>query len=483
MFAYAGEPLTPAIDAVVKDGKATASDIGLFVEDLDDGKTLYEHDADKSFNPASVTKVITTATALKILGPGYTFKTHLLRTGEVTGGKLAGDLVVYGEGDPSITLERLWRIASLVKVAGVKEITGNLVIDDSYFDSDRSGAGYDDFDDDKAYTAPNGAVSATWNCVAVWVRPGAKPGLPAEIALDPPTSFVSVVNHATTGGPGSRRRVAVTIDKRVITINGSMPLWEPEKAYYRPIDDPPTFFGTLLREYLLEDGVVIRGTVKVGATPAGAAELFTYDSEPFGVIVRDLNKYSNNFTAEQILKALGAARYGAPGTEKKGLDAIGEHLTSLGVPAGSWVIQNGSGLTRGNRVSPKLFVKVLEAAYNDFKVRGDFVASLGIAGEDGTLAHRMIGTPAAGAVRGKTGTVDGATCLAGYVEAANGHVLAFAILMNGVTGRTRSAQQVQDKVGALLATWGGAALPEVANVSGSGSSGPAPAPSPDTKTQ
>ena len=442
------------LDQLVKDSKPIASDVGVFVEDLDDGSTLYEHKADTPFNPASVTKIVTTETALEVLGPGHLFRTHVLASGAVEKGTLHGDLVIYGEGDPSITLERLWRIASLIKVAGVNDVSGNIVVDDSFFDDVRSGAGYDDFDDDKAYTAPIGAVSATWNTVAVWVKPGDKPGSPALVSLDPPTSFVKVVNHATTASSGSRRRIDVTIKDRVITVNGAIPLWQPAKAWYRPIDDPPAYFATLLKEYLAQQGVTVRGAYVHGPTPAGATELFAFESEPLGVIVRDLNKYSNNFTAEQILKAVGAAKYGAPGSAQKGLDAIGEHLLALGVPPGSWSIKNGSGLNRDNKVSPRVFGKVLEAAYNDFKVRGDFVASLGIAGEDGTLVHRMIGTPGAGTVRGKTGTVDGSTCLAGYVLASNGHVLAFSILMNGVSGRTFAAHLAQDKIAISLAQWG-----------------------------
>ena len=460
-FAASGDSaLSATLQKLAGEAWKADIDVGLMVVDLDTGEQLFEHNADKSYNPASVTKVLTTAAALDALGPGYKFKTRVARAGKLEGGVIKGDLVLRGDGDPSLTLERLWRLASLVKVAGVSEITGDLVIDDSYFDREREGSGYDDFDDNRAYTAPVGAISATWNTVAVAVRPGAKAGAPLDVALDPPTAYVTLVNKGKTSGPGERRRVGVIIDhaKKTITVSGSMPLYHPEKAYYRPIDDPPKYFATLLREYLAKEGVVVRGGIRTGenaAVPPNSTPLFDFESEPLGVIVRDLNKFSNNFTAEQILKGLGAWRYGAPGTTQKGLDAVGEFLEKRGVAKGSFTIRNGSGLARDNKVSPRTFLAALSGAYDDFEVRGDFVASMGIAGEDGTLAHRMIGTPAEGNIRAKTGTVDGSTCIAGYARAANGHTLAFAILMNGVGGKVRRAVGIQDRVGSALASWQG----------------------------
>lgn len=460
-YAAAGDPaLAATLQKLAGEAWKANIDAGVMVTDLDTGERLFEHNADRTYNPASVTKVLTTAAALEALGPGYKFKTRVARAGKLEGGILKGDLVLRGDGDPSLTLERLWRLASLVKVAGVSEVTGDIVVDDSYFDREREGSGYDDFDDNRAYTAPVGALSATWNTVAVAVRPGAKAGAPLDVALDPPTGYVTLLNKGKTSSAGERRRVAVVIDhvKKTITVTGSMPLYHPEKAYYRPIDDPPRYFATLLREYLAKEGVLVRGGIRTGesaAVPANPTPLFDFESEPLGVIVRDLNKFSNNFTAEQILKGLGAWRHGAPGTTQKGLDTVGEFLEKRGVAKGSWTIRNGSGLARDNKVSPRTFVAALAGAYDDFEVRGDFVASMGIAGEDGTLAHRMIGTPAEGNVRAKTGTVDGSTCIAGYARAANGHTLAFAILMNGVSGRVRRAVAIQDRIGVALASWQG----------------------------
>lgn len=461
------DPLAAALQKIAGEAWKANIDAGIQVTDLDTGEVLFENNADRTYNPASVTKVLTTAAALDALGPGYKFSTHVSRAGKLEAGVIKGDLVIRGDGDPSLTLERMWRIASLVKVAGVSEVTGDIVVDDGYFDREREGSGYDDFDDNRAYTAPVGAVSATWNTVAVAVRPGAKAGAPLDVALDPATGYVTLVNKGKTGAAGVRRRVAVIVDhtKKTITVSGVMPLHHREKMYYRPIDDPPRYFATLLKEYMAKEGVVVRGGIRTGenaAVPANPTPLFTFESEPLGVIVRDLNKFSNNFTAEQILKALGAWRYGAPGTAQKGLDAVGEFLEKNGVPKGSWSLRNGSGLARDNKVSPRMFVNALTAAYSDFEVRGDFVASMGIAGEDGTLAHRMIGTPAEGNVRAKTGTVDGSTCIAGYARAANGHTLAFAILMNGVSGKVRRAVRLQDRLGSALASWRGNAAPTVA---------------------
>ncbi len=484
LFAAAGAPALPAeLSQLVAEAERQRMSVGLAVADVDSGDLLFEHNADEPFNPASVTKVVTTVVALKVLGPSYGFTTDVLRAGNLEGGVVSGDLVVRGKGDPSLTLERVWRLASLVRVAGVREVRGDLVIDDGYFDAERTGSGYDEFDADRAYAAPLGAVSATWNSIAIVVRPGGTPGLPVDVALDPPTGFVRLENRATTSRKGHRRRLALATDRRTFTLSGTYPVGAPEKVYYRPIDDPPAYFGALLRENLAKEGVTIHGTVRQGTTPAGAIPLVTHESEPLGTIVRGLNKLSNNFTAEQLLKAVGAERYGTPGTRQKGLDAVAEFLGGLGIPAGSYSLRNGSGLARDHRLSPRLFLRVLQAAYDDFSVRGDFLASLGIAGRDGTMSHRMVGLAGAGKVRGKTGTVDGSTCLAGYAHAANGRTLAFAVLMNRVGLKTVRAQEIQDRIGSALAAWSADPAPVAPHVPSpavrAADLGPLPSPSPE----
>ena len=222
------------------------------------------------------------------------------------------------------------------------------------------------------------------------------------------------------------------------------------RVYRRRVTNPPLYAAYTLKALLERRGIVVGQAPRLGAAPAtGLKVLATADSPALGVVVHDLNKRSNNFIAEQVLRTLGAEIVGRPGSWDRGLEAVGRYLASLGIRKGSYQMMNGSGLYDSNRFSPEEMVTVLRGAMRDFRIAPEFMASLAIAGTDGTIGHRMGNTLAERYVRAKTGTLATASCLSGIAGSPGHGPLVFSILMNDLTG-AGEARQAQDRAAELL---------------------------------
>ena len=435
--------------------------VGICVKSLDTGEVIFERSPDELLNPASNVKLFTAAAALGRLGPEYRFETEFLAGPGANG---ARTLFVRGKGDPTFLAERLWAVAGELSGLGLDRVA-DLVVDDSFFDGVREGPGFDQEVGDRAYLAPAGAVSLDFNTVAVRVSPGPRVGAPARVRTEPPGDFVEVENRTVTVGPRAKRRVKVSSQagsnghQRVVLV-GQVPLGGRSQVIWRRVDDPPLHFGFTLRRLLEQRGVKVAGPVRRGIVADGAALLLVSESEPLSLVVRRLQKHSNNFVAEQILKTLGAEARGAPGSWPKGIAAVEDFLTGAGIPRGSYLMRNGSGLNDANRFSARQTVRLLEEMWRRFPIAAEFVSALPVAGRDGSIRWRMEGTPAAGRLRAKTGTLAGVTSLSGYVEASGGERLAFAILVNDHGGQAQTVRAV-DELGSVLAA-GGAPAPSLA---------------------
>jgi D-alanyl-D-alanine carboxypeptidase/D-alanyl-D-alanine-endopeptidase (penicillin-binding protein 4) len=291
------------------------------------------------------------------------------------------------------------------------------------------------------------------------VAPGEREGAPARVSLEPATDFFAVENRAITTAPGTRRRVAISsgpaAGRQRVAVEGRVPAGSRPQVVYRKVDDPPRFLGATLRRYLELRGVRVTGKVRLGPAPEGARLVHVAESEPLGDVVRRLNKHSNNFVAEQILKALGAEAHGPPGTWPKGVAAVEAFLAEAGLPRGSYLMKNGSGLNDANRFSARQTVALLEVMWRRFPLMAEFVGALPVAARDGTIRWRMEGTDAAGRLRAKTGTLTGVSSLSGYAESRGGERLAFAILVNDHPGRTAEAVRAVDALAAAVAAAGG----------------------------
>ena len=452
--AEARQALREKLAEIVSRTALAGARAGILVESLDTGEVVYARSPDELFNPASNVKLFTAAAALAELGPEYRFATEFF---EVPGARHAPNLHVRGKGDPTLVTERLWAIAGELSHLGLDRV-GDLVLDDSWFDDARYGPGYDQEQSDRAYLAPTGALSLDFNAVAIHVAPGDAEGSPGRIRLEPPSDFFVLENHTVTAPARALRRVTVSSQasggRQRVTAEGKLPLGSRRQVLYRRIDDPNLFFGQTLRRLLELRGVKVSGRVRRGPLPAGASLLYVAESEPLAEVVRHLEKHSNNFMAEQILKALGAEVSGPPGTWPKGVAAVESFLAEAGIPRGSYLMKNGSGLNDANRFSARQTVALLKAMWHRFPLMVEFVGALPVAGRDGTIRWRMEGTAAEGHLRAKTGTLEGVTSLSGYVETRSGEHLAFAVLVNDGGGLGAAAVRAVDDLGSALASAG-----------------------------
>jgi D-alanyl-D-alanine carboxypeptidase/D-alanyl-D-alanine-endopeptidase (penicillin-binding protein 4) len=365
-------------------GRSIGGASGFWAYDTTAGRLLANFRAGSQRSPASVEKLLTSATALDRAGSQAQIQTAASMTGTVTEGVLQGDLFVKGHGDPSLGYAGLGRLARAVQRAGIDEITGHVFGDESYFDSRRGGP------------ASGFATSA-------WV------------------------------GPLS-----------ALAFNGG--LMRPYGHGFQR--NPPRFVAKRMEAKLEGVGVVVTGGHRSGVAPATAQPIATVWSPQLAALVRHMNTVSDNYYAEILIKALGAA-YGTGGTTERGAAVVRAFESEHGI---SSRIVDGSGLSRGNAVSPKTVGRLLVEAQSEPWFDA-FYRSLPLAGASGTLKKRMRGTAAAGRCRAKTGTLIGVSALAGYCQSRSGHRIAFAILMNRVN--VWSAHRIQDRIAATLATYRG----------------------------
>lgn len=432
--------------------------VGIQIVSLNSHEVIYEHHPKTSLNPASNTKLLTSAVALVKLNPEYQFTTAAYIDGKLQNGVLAGDLYVKGGGDPALSYEGLLFLAREVYNAGVRTIAGNIVGDDSFFDAEREFSGWYDFD--KVYSGKISALSLNNNAVKLIIKPSARAGHSPEIILDPPTSYVKVQNKARTlaarnGVYASRlKSEAMEPDdagEETLVVQGKVSTASKSGvAAYVNIDDPSLFTTTTFKDALAQVGINVGGSAVLGKLTKKSWRIAAYASAPLAHIICEANKISSNFVAEQLLKTLGAEVLGPPGTTAKGLQVVQEFLAELGIAPEAYVLENGSGLSRNNRLSPEQIVALLAYMYENFEVRSEFLASLAVAGVDGTLHRRLRDTQAERRLRAKTGAITGVSCLSGYAVSKDNEVFAFSIMMNDYRSGGYAVKEIQNKIGLLL---------------------------------
>ncbi len=422
---------------------------GIKIHSLERNQTLYSVNSHRLFAPASNVKLLTTAMALKRLRPDYRFKTGLYATTPVGGETLRGDIFIKGFGDPNLVSEQMWLLVKELKNIPLRKVHGDIIADASFFDNNlrvktwkKGGV--------EAYNAPLGALSFNFNTVTVHINPGEKPGDRPVVVVDPNIEFIRVDNRARTVSKSKRSRLIVNrIDRgghNEITISGVVSVNHARETYYLNITRPAYYAASVFKEYLRQEGVEVTGKVRVGFVPEGAYEILSHSSMPLSLILRGLNKFSNNFVAEQILKTIGADIYGSPGTTLNGLRAMDEYMQSLKYKPEGFSILDGSGLSRQNRLSPDQIVSVFQDMYADLGVYPEFISALGVMGRDGNVLKRMNGHNSAERARVKTGTLNSVSALSGYFQSADGERFAFSILMNDLKCSNGQAKRLQDRI-------------------------------------
>ncbi|MCA9699024.1 MAG: D-alanyl-D-alanine carboxypeptidase/D-alanyl-D-alanine-endopeptidase, partial [Myxococcales bacterium] len=310
--AVAPADLGTQIDAVLK--KAGLLDpnspvkVGISVVDLESGKTLYSHDADVALNPASNTKLVTTAAALHILGPEHRYATRIWAEGQPVDGVLQGKLYLQGGGDPSLVTGELYEMAGSLLAAGVTRIKGPIIVDAGRFDHDGLPPGFEQKDEFASHRAPGGAMSVNYNTYEVHVAAAKAAGGAPQLILEPPVADIVLENQAKTVA-GKRNKLwfstAEKGGKTVVTVHGDIGVEAPRTSYRYPVTDPSRYAGELLVLALKQRGIKIdKASVSTGDVPDDAELLVTFRSETLSELCRGVNKYSNNFMAEQILRTL-----------------------------------------------------------------------------------------------------------------------------------------------------------------------------------
>ena len=427
--------------------------VGVQVVDVETGEEVFARGADAVLNPASTMKVITAAAALKNLGPAYRFTTDIFGDPEFElrpDGTLEGNLYVKGHGDPTFVVEKLWKLVRDLRLNGIERIEGDVVFDDTFHTGGAMLPGWNkkrDIERGPTYFSTLSALSLNMNTAVMIVGPGTEVGAPARVTLETPTmGYVEVVNELTTGRERSRRSVDI---ERVVedgttkfTLEGSVPQDAKRVRYRRTVGDPTAHFVSAFQKMFEEQGIRVRGGFKRGVTPFDAEMIDHVPSPPLVAVLMDMNKYSLNFQAEQVLRTLGAEMEGE-GTTDAGLRVVRRYLNGIGVSDDQFRLINGSGLSRQAGLAPAALTAVLVDMARNRQVGAEFTASLAIGGTDGTLWSRLRDAP--GRLRGKTGTLDGVHCLAGYLDADNGRRYAFAFLTNWSNStRVSSVRDVHD---------------------------------------
>ncbi|GLU46499.1 D-alanyl-D-alanine carboxypeptidase/D-alanyl-D-alanine endopeptidase [Nocardiopsis ansamitocini] len=447
------------LDALLKDPLLAGATSGVVVRNAATGEVLYEHQPQTSLLPASNNKLLTSAAALEVLGADYRFSTLVSATAAPSDGVIEGDMHLIGTGDPSLTAETFDALAAKVADAGVTEVTGDLIADDTWFDDARLGAGWEAGDQPYYYAAQVSALTVAANSdldtgvVEVQVSPGTRGGRAVGVALRPATDYVRVDNTATTGGRG---KLAVTrrLGGNTIAVSGGLPLGGRAVTELRTVHEPTGYALDVFRRALADNGVRVGGSPVSGTAPADLIGLVHHESAELGELLVPFMKLSNNTHAEILVKTIGR-RAGGEGSWAAGLPEVERALTRIGLdtPGLGLELTDGSGLSRGNRLSAALLADLLQEATDEpwfetwtdsFPIAGDPDRMVG-----GTLTNRMRGTPAAGNVRAKTGTMTGVSALSGYVTGKRGEPLLFVVLDNGHTGA--APRPVQDAIAVRLA--------------------------------
>jgi D-alanyl-D-alanine carboxypeptidase/D-alanyl-D-alanine-endopeptidase (penicillin-binding protein 4) len=450
------DALRKAVDTLLSQSPLAGAHVGVQVEALDDGAVVYSKNPDDLLNPASNTKLITSAAALMRLGPEYRFTTDYLGDKPITKGRV-GTLFVKGRGDPAVNTERLDGLVSDLWHRGLRNV-GDIVLDDTFFDREEFGPGWEQETSDKSWAAGVGALSLNHNNVAIYISPGDRVGARARVEVDPDAREYFVVESKVTTVRSDRRKLrphAIVDGERTrIVVEGRIPLRSDTIVNFRRVGDPTFYYGNTLRVLLERRGIHVAGKVRRGVVPPDAALIQSYDSPALAEVVRDMNKVSSNFIAEMLVKTLGAELKGAPGTWPKGIDVTQDLLAELGLARGTYTLRNGSGLNDTNRFTARQMAMLLQGVWKRFPVAAEFVASLGIAARDGTMRLRMEGTDAAGRLRAKTGTLEHVTALSGYVQSLGGERFVFSVLVNDWTGKSGLVISSIDRLGVMLAASG-----------------------------
>jgi D-alanyl-D-alanine carboxypeptidase/D-alanyl-D-alanine-endopeptidase (penicillin-binding protein 4) len=451
---------------------------GVKIVSLDSGKTVFEHNPQKLFSPASNSKLYTVALALDWLGADYRIKTSLYAQAKPNqAGTLNGDLIVYGRGDPAINArlhgndicQALEPLVDALTNASVKRIAGDLVGDESYFHGPPFGSGWGWDDLEYYYGAEISALTINDNTLQATVKPGARVGAPCQLALLPATAWLTWSNRTETVEKGAPRAIHLyhPLCQNLIYVSGQMPIDDAGSTHEVTFHNPAGLFVSFFQQALARRGIKVTGRLRTlnwldrEAQPLDRArlvELGSVASLPLRDIARAVLKPSQNLYADLLLAHVGeqARTADTPADETSedlGIRELNKFLAEAGIKRGETIFEEGSGLSRDNLTTPNATVTLLQFMHRR-PCAQVYLEALPIAGVDGTLKNRMKGTPAAGNVRAKTGTLRWANTISGHVTTAADEHLVFSLMVNRYY-ESRPARGDLDTILVLLAGFTG----------------------------
>jgi D-alanyl-D-alanine carboxypeptidase/D-alanyl-D-alanine-endopeptidase (penicillin-binding protein 4) len=443
--ASAAQSLPPPVVGALRVAHIPQQNTGVLVVEADSGKrVLVSNNVSQPFNPASVMKLVTTDAALEILGPTYRWKTQAYIDGTLANGVLNGDLILKGGGDPKLVLENFWLFLRQLRARGIKDIRGNLVLDRSYFAESSYDPAQFDGDPQKPYNAGPDALLLNYRTQAFRFEPDVANGV-VNVSMDPPMAGVTITPPRLSQEPCGDWQGKLMLNNQANAANFAGTYAAdcgPRVWYVHPYRMTNLqYVGASFVQMWAELGGSFSGRVLNGLVTPTARLMVEVQSPPLPEVIRDINKYSNNLMARQVLLTLGAEMTGQPGDTTNAVRAVRSWLNDKGIDTSALVIENGAGLSRIDRVTPLLLGSLLVQAYRS-PLMPEFVSSLPLVGYDGTMRRRLKTQSVAGQAHIKTGTLNDVRSIAGYVQAASGKTYVVVFLINHAAAP--NGQQAQD---------------------------------------
>lgn len=443
----ARENLPPEVAQALARAGVPLSNVALTVQSVDAARPSLSLNAQTPMNPASVMKLVTTFAAFEILGPTFNWRTEVYLGGPLKDGVLQGDLILKGYGDPQLTFEKFWLLIHELRARGVREIRGDLVLDRSYFalDGTYDPAGFDN-EPTRPYNVGADALMLNYKTARFNFRPQPASNS-VQIIFEPPLAAVDIDNQLglSKGACGNWRHalnftMSETDGRTQLHFRGNYPIECGERNWNIALFTHQRFMWSVFKAMWQQAGGVLRGSVRDGLMPPNAIPFVLRESPPLPDVLRDMNKFSNNAIAKQVFLTLGAEALQMPGRYDRSAMVVRDWLNVRGTPMPDLILENGSGLSRNERISAADLLSLLIAAYRS-PLMPEFISTLPLVARDGTMQRRLKAAGVAGQAHVKTGSLDNVRSIAGFVLDQRGQRSAFVFIVNHPNASaTREAQ-------------------------------------------
>ncbi len=444
--AMAAEPELPVgVRAVLELRQVPDESLSVWIQDVESGEVVLDWLATEPRNPASTMKLLTTLVALDVLGPAYRWKTDVYAMGDINNGTLFGDLALKGYGDPFLVTERIWQMLQDIRHAGIRIITGDLLIDDSYFDVGEYDPAAFDRQPLRAYNVAPNALLMNFKVVRYWFEPE---GNAVRVYLDPHLQNLTIDNRLTTR-PGScrgyQRGITVTMNDTNdrVTFTGKFPSGCKHYAMDRTVLSHNEFAWGIFDSMWNESIGAFSGTWKKVTIDEALEPLLTFESPSLAEMITSVNKHSNNVMARHLLYTLSAEMLGAPGTEPGGREVIAQWLADRDLNSVQLALENGAGLSREARITAAGMGAILQFVWRQ-PYMPEYLSSMSLTGLDGTLARRFRRSELVGKAHLKTGSLDHVAAIAGYLQARSGRRYAVVVMQNHQDIHRGPGEEVQE---------------------------------------